>query len=234
MGNSTSAGTAKPTTSWAVNISPFLIPTALLLLLLGSALLFIPKGELHLWLCDHHTPALDAILPFYSDMVNWLPYAVVVLLLLYRAGWAVFVAGDILLTTLFVQPVKHLVHAPRPLTWFAENMPDVSLPLTEGVRMNYWLSFPSGHTTTFFMLFFALSLIAMTDNLRGKYVLSLFCFLFATVGAYSRIYLCQHFALDVFAGIIIAVICTLLLYFVYVPRVKNTRFWDWRIRFPKK
>lgn len=234
MGNSTSAGTAKPTTSWAVNISPFLIPTVLLLLLLGSALLFIPKGELHLWLCDHHTPAFDAFLPFYSDMVNWLPYTVVVLLLLYRAGWAVFVAGDILLTTLIVQPVKHLVHAPRPLTWFAENMPDVSLPLTEGVRMNYWLSFPSGHTTTFFMLFFALSLIAMTDNLRGKYVLSLFCFLFAAVGAYSRIYLCQHFALDVFAGIIIAVLCTLLLYFIYVPRVKSTRFWDWRIRFPKK
>ncbi len=179
-------------------------------------------------------PFLDAVLPFYSDMVNWLPYTVAVLLLLYRAGWSVFLAGDILLTTIVVQPIKHLVRAPRPLTWFAENMPDVALPLTDGVRMNYWLSFPSGHTTTFFMLFFTLSLIAMTDGWRGKYLWSVFFFLLAVVGAYSRIYLSQHFALDVFAGIWAAVLCTLLMYFVYVPKTINSRFWTWNLRKLKK
>ena len=234
MANSTSSGKARPTTSWGANVSPFLVPTLLLLLALGVALLCVPKGILHLCLCDHHMPFLDAVLPFYSDMVNWLPYTVAVLLLLYRAGWSVFLAGDMLLTTLVVQPIKHLVRAPRPLTWFAENMPDVALPLTDGVRMNYWLSFPSGHTTTFFMLFFTLSLIAMTDGWRGKYLWSVFFFLLAVVGAYSRIYLSQHFALDVFAGMWVAVLCTLLMYFVYVPKTINSRFWTWNLRKLKK
>ncbi len=229
MDNSTSSDKGKPTTSWVANSSPFLIPTLVLLIVLGAALVCVPKGALHLILCDHHTPFLDALLPLYSNLVNWLPYVVMVLLLFYRAGWAVFLAADILLTTAVVQPIKHILRAPRPLTWFAENMPDISLPLTEGVNMHHWLSFPSGHTTTFFLLFFTLSLIATTDNLRGKYTLSLLGFLFAAVGAYSRIYLCQHFAADVFAGILIAVICTGLLYAVYVPKTINTRFWQWHI-----
>lgn len=230
MDNSTSSVREKHTISWVAGSSPFLIPTIVLLLVLGAALVCVPKGTLHLMLCDHHTPFLDAVLPPYSDSVNWLPYAVMVLLLFYRAGWSVFLAADMLLTTAVVQPVKHLLRAPRPLTWFAGNMPDVSLPLTEGVRMHHWLSFPSGHTATFFLLFFTLSLIATTDNLRGKYILSACCFLLAAVGAYSRIYLCQHFAADVFAGILIAVVCTGLLYAVYVPRTINTRFWQWHIR----
>lgn len=234
MANSTSSDKARPTTSWVANVSPFLVPTLLLLIALGVALLCVPKGALHLCLCDRHTPFLDVVLPVYSNLVNWLPYTVLALLLLYRAGWSVFLAGDMLLTTIVVQPIKHLVHAPRPLTWFAENMPDVALPLTDGVRMHYWLSFPSGHTTTFFMLFFTLSLIAMTDNWRGKYLWSLLFFLLAAVGAYSRIYLSQHFAMDVFAGMWVAVLCTLLMYFVYVPKTINSRFWTWNLRKLKK
>ena len=138
---------------------PFLVPTLVLALVLGITLLILPKAELHLALCQPHTHFLDTIVPIFTDLVDWLPYLCVVLLLFYRAGWATFLASNLLLSTLIVQPTKHIVHAPRPLTWFAENMPDVSLPLVEGVRMNYWLSFPSGHTTTFFVLFFSLSII---------------------------------------------------------------------------
>lgn len=218
----------------AANIWPFLLPTFLLLIALCIALIAVPKGDLHWWLCSCHTPWLDAVMPAYSDLVNWLPYLTVVLLLFYKAGWATFLTADILLTTIVVQPIKHWVHAPRPVTWFAEMMPDTTLPLVDGVKMHYWLSFPSGHTATFFMLFFTLSLILTSRVCKKKYLLSFPLFLFAAIGAYSRIYLSQHFALDVFAGIIIAVLCTLFLYFIYVPRVKNTRFWDWRVRLSKK
>lgn len=234
MDTSTSSNKSISTVCWGKNVSPFLIPTCLLLLILGIAMLYVPKGELHLYLCDHHTPFLDAVIPFLSNMVNWLPAVTIVLLLFYRAGWAVFLAGDYLLTTCVVQPIKHLAHAPRPITWFAENMPDIALPLTEGVRIHSWNSFPSGHTTTFFMLFFTLSLIATTDNLRGKNSLSVLCFVLATAGAYTRIYLSQHFAMDVFAGIIVAVICTLVLYFTYTKKTINTRFWSWNLLKLKK
>ena len=212
------------------NILPFLIPTLILALSIALLLAIIPKGELHLLLCQPHTPFLDAVVPIFSDLVDWLPYLVVVLLLFYRAGWATFLASNLLLSTLIVQPIKHIVHAPRPLTWFAENMPDISLPLVEGVKMNLWLSFPSGHTTTFFVLFFSISIILCAENIRGKNILSLLCFLLATFGAYTRIYLSQHFALDVFAGILIASFTTILLYYFLVLKTKNTRFWEWNLQ----
>lgn len=212
---------------------PFLVPTIVLALVLGTTFLVVPKAELHLALCQPHTRFLDVVIPAFTNLVDWLPY-LVVLLLFYRAGWATFLASNLLLSTLFVQPIKHIVHAPRPLTWFAENMPDVSLPLVEGVRMNYWLSFPSGHTTTFFVLFFSFSIILYAENIKGKNILSFLCFLCASFGAYTRIYLSQHFALDIFAGILIAVCSTLVLYFFLVKRTQNTRFWVWRVQKLKK
>ena len=213
---------------------PFLVPTFVLALVLGITLLLTPKAELHLALCQPHTRFLDAFVPVFTDLVDWLPYLCVVLLLFYRAGWATFLASNLLLSTLIVQPIKHIMHAPRPLTWFAENMPDVSLPLVEGVRMNHWLSFPSGHTTTFFVLFFSLSIILCAENIKGKNILSFICFLCASFGAYTRIYLSQHFALDIFAGILIAVCSTLVLYFFLVKTTQNTHFWAWRVQKLKK
>ena len=225
------------TTNYKSNLKyllPFLVPTFVLALVLGITLLLTPKAELHLALCQPHTRFLDALVPVFTDLVDWLPYLCVVLLLFYRAGWATFLASNLLLSTLIVQPIKHIVHAPRPLTWFAENMPDVSLPLVEGVKMNHWLSFPSGHTTTFFVLFFTLSIILCAENIKGKNILSFLCFLCASFGAYTRIYLSQHFALDVFAGILIAIFSTLILYFFLVKRTQNTSFWAWRVQKLKK
>ena len=212
------------------HVLPFLVPTLVLALVLGIALLITPKAELHLALCQPHTTGLDTIVPIITNLVDWLPYLCVILLLFYRVGWATFLASNLLLSTVIVQPIKHIVHAPRPLTWFAENMPDVTLPLVEGVRMNHWLSFPSGHTTTFFVLFYSLSIILCAENVTGKMILSFLCFLCASFGAYTRIYLSQHFALDVFAGILIAVLSTLSLYFFLVKKTKDTQFWDWRVQ----
>ena len=212
------------------HVLPFLVPTIVLALVLGIALLIIPKAELHLALCQPHTTGLDTIVPIITNLVDWLPYLCVILLLFYRVGWATFLASNLLLSTVIVQPIKHIVCAPRPLTWFAENMPDISLPLVEGVRMNHWLSFPSGHTTTFFVLFYSLSIILCAENVKGKTILSLLCFLCASFGAYTRIYLSQHFALDIFAGILIAIFSTLLLYYFLVLKTQNTKFWDWRVQ----
>ncbi|MEE0918308.1 MAG: phosphatase PAP2 family protein [Bacteroidales bacterium] len=213
----------------AKHIFPFLVPTLVLALILAVVLLIVPKSELHLALCQPHTAFLDKVVPLFTNLVDWLPYLTVVLLLFYRIGWGIFLGSNLLLSTLIVQPIKHIVHAPRPITWFAENMPDVTLPLVEGVRMNHWLSFPSGHTTTFFVLFFTLSIILCAENIKGKNILSFFCFLCAIFGAYTRIYLSQHFALDIFGGILIATLSTLIIYFSFVKIAKNPRFWGKKV-----
>lgn len=68
-------------------------------------------------------------------------------------------------------------------------------------------SFPSGHTTSIFAL---MTLFALTYN-KSKLLLLVF-FIFALLVAYSRIYLSQHFLIDVFAGSLIG---TGTAYFVY-------------------
>ena len=68
------------------HVLPFLVPTLVLALVLGIALLITQKAELHLALCQPHTTGLDTIVPIITNLVDWLPYVVVVLLLFYRAG----------------------------------------------------------------------------------------------------------------------------------------------------
>ena len=58
-------------------------------------------------------------------------------------------------------------------------------------------------------------------------------FFLATLGAYSRIYLSQHFAADVFAGIIIGIGITALMYSVFA-RWMEQKWYNYRIWGSKK
>jgi membrane-associated phospholipid phosphatase len=198
------------------NNSVYLSLSLMLLVALGLALLYLPKAELHLLLCDRHTYARDIFYRYYTRVGEWLPYVLCLCLLLFgRVGEGVFASSAMILSALSTQLIKHIVNAPRPVTWFAANMPDVQLPLVEGVQMNLWYSFPSGHTTSFFALAFVASVL-ITKNLTGVAgLLQAILFLLAALGAYSRIYLSQHFAMDVFAGILVGTLITLLCYAVF-------------------
>lgn len=232
--------------------SIFLGLSLILIAVLGLALLYIPKGELHLLLCDHHTPARDIFFRYYTQVAEWFPYVLCVLLLLFsRIGNGVLASAGLAFSALTTQIFKHIVNAPRPLTWFAANMPEVQLPLVEGVKMNYWFSFPSGHTTSFFALFFAISIIAtqkilQRSGLTGNAgptakrshsilvcgLLQAVLFLLAALGGYSRIYLSQHFAADVLAGMCVGILITTLCYAV-LHRYDGQKWYNYRI-FAKK
>jgi len=208
---------------------------------LTIAMCVTDKASLHLALCDHHSAWADTVMPVLSDLANWLPYVIAIGLLIGRWRYGLFVTASLLLSTGLAQAIKHIVRAPRPFTWFAEHHPDISLPLTQGVRMNYWLSFPSGHTTTFFCLFFALcavytyhistSSMPLADNGNtGKKIspdinrkiysvaniaVQLLLFIAAAVCSYSRIYLNQHFAADVLGGMIVGVLSVAIVWAVF-------------------
>lgn len=182
------------------------------------------KGELHLLLCSHHTEAADTFFRYYTQVGEWVPYLIAVLLLFYRVQWGLMVVTGILLSGLMTQILKHIVDAPRPLTWFSTYMPDVTLPLVEGVKMSQYYSFPSGHTTSFFSLFLILCWVvgeamdkraAMPENRpRAAWCTALaqvVFFALALLGGYSRIYLSQHFLSDVVGGALVGVLITLLL-----------------------
>ena len=236
----------------------FLTLSLMLALSLGLALIYIPKGELHLLLCDRHTHARDIFYRYYTTLAEWLPYVICVALLLFaKIGHGLFTSTAMLLSTLLTQVCKHIVNAPRPVTWFTEHFPDIQLPLVDGVRMNLWYSFPSGHTTSFFAMTLAVcilltkSLSAKRSNSEAVYqhcglsalavyqhcgltaiAVQLLLFFAAALGAYSRIYLSQHFAMDVFAGLIVGVLSTLAAYAIFY-RFQDKKWYNYRL-FQKK
>ncbi len=205
----------------------------ILLIVLGLALLYIPKGELHLLLCDRHTPARDIFFRYYTHVAEWFPYVVCIAVLLFgRIGDGVFASSAMLLSALSTQVIKHIVNAPRPVIWFGNNMPEINLPLVEGVKMNLWFSFPSGHTTSFFALAFVVGILMSQKWPKYGGLIQVVLFVLATLGGYSRIYLSQHFSADVFAGVIVGVCITILCYVVF-DRYKDQKWFNYRL-FQKK
>lgn len=227
--------------------SIFIGLSLILLGVLGLALLYIPQGELHLLLCDRHTPARDIFYRYYTQVAEWFPYIVCVALLLFsRIGDGVFASAAMILSALTTQLFKNIINAPRPIKWFELNMPDVQLPLTPGVEVHSWFSFPSGHTTSFFALAFVLCVI-FTESHRSarsprsarslrsprtyrafSCLMQVGLFFLAALGGYSRIYLSQHFARDVFAGILVGVIVTAVCYDVF-SRYEDKKWYNYRL-----
>ena len=220
----------------------FLSLSALWIVGIGIALLVFPKAETHLWLNSAHTAWQDVLFRSFTAVGEWVPYVIVFLLLFYKAGWAAYLLGSVAVSGLVSQGLKHLLHTDRPVTWFAKHCPDVQLPLVDGVEVHRYLSCPSGHTTTFFAMFLVLSVIA-TDyiSLRAaangrkqrtektqNCLVQAVCFMLAATGAYSRIYLNQHFLEDIFGGTILGLSVTALLY-TAVPPLSRTPFWNWNL-----
>lgn len=218
----------------------FIVLSLILLGVLGLALLYIPQGELHLLLCDRHTPARDIFYMYYTQVAEWFPYVVCVILLLFsRIGDGVFASAAMILSALTTQLFKNIINAPRPIKWFELNMPDVQLPLTPGVEVHSWFSFPSGHTTSFFALAFVLCIIfnrtsmAHRASMAHNYLFQAALFFLAGLGGYSRIYLSQHFARDVFAGILVGVIVTAVCYAVFSSK-EHKKWYNYRLLSLKK
>ncbi len=227
--------------------SVFIGLSLLLIIALGLAVALIPRGELHLLLCDRHTHARDIFYRYYTHIAEWLPYVLCVLIFIFgRAGHAALAVSCIACSELTTQIIKHIVQAPRPLLWFSENLPGTHLPLVEGVKMNYMLSFPSGHTTSFFALFFALAMVVTeiyedrkAQNTQSTWrtlvfviLIPLTLFILALLGGYSRIYLSQHFAQDVLGGVSVGLVISVLCYTIF-SRFKGKKWYNYHF-FEKK
>ena len=214
---------------WFINAIPFVALSLVLLAVLGWWLLTWDKAELHLWMNSCHNAAGDFFFRYYTYVGEWVPYVVVFGLLFYKAGWATFLLTDVVVSGLIAQRLKYVFDTDRPYKFFEKFYPDVQLPFVDGVTLSKWYSCPSGHTTTFFAMFFVLALMACDKKDRRAWPWSALFFLMAVLGAYSRIYLSQHFAEDIFAGVILGVVTTLLLLFA-VPKLEKTAFWNWNFK----
>lgn len=157
-----------------------------------------------------NTAWLDPIMVFVSAMETWYAVAVlVVLFLIYRlgkiGGWAsLFMLLTVGFNVGLNNLVKYIIMRPRPIN--TDGLSELVRAL-EGYDASY--SFYSGHTTNSFCLA-VFSLLVV----RNRYY-SMVIMLWATVVAYSRIYVGKHYPLDLIVGFFVGIFVGYVGYLIF-------------------
>lgn len=200
------------------------IAYVILLVVVASLLYTYPKLELHLLLNSYHTRLQDMFFTYYSMIAEGPIYALGLLPLFWKQlRLTLFFGISELSGGAILQVLKHLFSMPRPASAF-ENCPDMVLPVVEGISMHHSNSFPSGHASTFFVFFTCLALfLTFRRQANAKQAKPRTFVLFnatlllllslAALGAYSRVYLSQHFLSDVCVGSIIGFVTPCLVFY---------------------
>ena len=194
----------------------------LLMSMLGLQYVY-PKLELHLLLNSYHTRLQDVFFTYYSMLAEGPLYALALIPVFWKKVRMILFFGLCELSGgAVLQILKHLISMPRPSSVF-ENYPDIALPVVEGVSLHSGNSFPSGHASTFFIfctccaLYLAYRYKREVVHKRSKKVLFGFSLLIllvlAALGAYSRVYLSQHFLSDVCMGSVIGFVTPCLMFY---------------------
>ena len=185
----------------------FLFPY-LIFLLIGAILIVInSKADTHLEFNSYHSSFFDIFFRYVTNLGDGVTAVlIVIILLVVKFRYAVIVGLANIISTGITQTLKHTLFSDvvRPKKFF-EGIHD--LYFVPGVDNYLYNSFPSGHSTCAFSLYFSLALII--ENKRYKLLLFVLAFL---VG-YSRIYLSQHFLEDVYAGSIIGVVTSFIVFY---------------------
>jgi len=182
----------------------FFIPYLGFVLTLVVLIVCNEKADLHIWITSLNCLVGDVFFRFYTFVGDWVPYVVIAGLLFYNYRMALFVLVSQLASGLVSIIIKQTWNEPRPVLYFKEHFPLIQLHQVAGEHLHSAHSFPSGHTITAFAFFLALSFYTKRPSLHFLY------FMLALLVGYSRIYLSQHFALDVLVGSLVGVSVTLL------------------------
>lgn len=169
------------------------------------------KGMSVLWFNEQRTVFFDYFFMWATKLGEPIIIVIVSGILMY-SNWrkGVLLAGSLVLNTIIVQLLKRQVFSGhmRPIYYLKDQ-----LSLIEGLDVHSNFSFPSGHTTGGFTLFFMLVLLIKNQTAKIS-----FMFLGVLV-AISRVYLSQHFLEDVFAASVLASF-TCLIYYISFSKSK--------------
>lgn len=193
-------------------IKSTLSPTVFLFLIfplaLSIATYIYGNDTLFLYINQHFYSSLgDACMPWVTRLGEWIVIIPLILgLSIYNYRTSLSIILSALLTALIVQSLKEFVFNQeiRPASFFAN---DVSvMHVVPDTDLHSYYSFPSGHTAAAFT--WCLS-VALYYHNRG---LQMLLFLLACVTGWSRIYLAQHFPMDVWAGAFIGIFSAIMIH----------------------
>jgi membrane-associated phospholipid phosphatase len=172
--------------------------TGLLLVLFTAVVMLLIDGKAASFvsLNKYHPFILNVFFINYTFMGDGIFALCLVALLLYfkKRQQALAMLYAFLISGIAVQIIKNLVSAPRPKLFFEAGQ---YLHFIDGVSMANNSSFPSGHTATAFGIATVLVLILKNKTWQPHILIA------AVLAGYSRIYLAQHFLLDVMIGAVI-------------------------------
>ncbi len=174
------------------------------------------KVDLHLTFNSFHSPFFDTFfyyVTYLGDGVMALLTVIILMTIKYRYALIAGLAN--IISAIITQALKLTVYSDmvRPKKFF-EGVHDIYL--VSGVDNHLYNSFPSGHSTCAFALYFSIALFVENRVLKA------FLFFVALLSGYSRIYLSQHFFEDVYAGSLIGLSITFVtFYFIQ----KNSKDW---------
>jgi membrane-associated phospholipid phosphatase len=196
----------------------------LIVLVLGAV--SIDKGQCVLWINGHNAPILDGFFKSFTNLGDgliFLPFITILLFVQFRyALMAVtLMVGNALLVSLFKRVLFYGLERPR--TYLGEKF----IHLVPGVEVHGINSFPSGHTATAFSVALFIGFLSGNNFVR---VLALFT---AALVAYSRMYLAQHFLIDVAGGAFIGTFTTYILWHVF-DNIDNPKWMTLKLRLPRQ
>ncbi|MEO9869304.1 phosphatase PAP2 family protein [Ekhidna sp.] len=174
-------------------------------------------GNFVLWLNELHNPIWDFFFKYWTHSGGAPFFIVITIYLLIRkkrfAHILSLVGISVGLISVFFKQIL-FADVMRPSKYF-EGQATI-FPI-DGVDLLEYHSFPSGHSMTAFAL--ATFLVLMLQN--NKY--SIVILILATLTALSRVYLGQHFLLDVVAGSLIGTIIATIYYMSFEKYLNNER-----------
>jgi membrane-associated phospholipid phosphatase len=182
------------------NNFPFVVPFIILWVMLAFVLLVNSKSDIHLFTNQFHSSFFDVFFSLITFLGDGLTAAIVAIFFLFISFRKGLILGlSALLAGVFSQFLKRVVFSGtvRPKVFF-EGVSE--LYFVPHVEVHGFFSFPSGHATTAFCLFFILA--SFVQNRILKFI----CLLLALITAYSRIYLSQHFLVDVYFGALLGLL----------------------------
>jgi len=186
------------------------------------------KYDIHLTINRLNNLFLDGFFKVVTEFGAFpLIAAILVASLFFRFRIALTIAASSLIAVVLTQVGKRLIwpESPRPKVLFGDLD---AFHVVDGVHLHSSHSFPSGHTSGAFALFIVLILYAKSPWLK------LFFLVAAMLVAYSRMYLSQHFLVDVTAGSFIGVVSALLAYWwLNAQALRGNRGLDRKLTFTR-
>lgn len=179
--------------------------------------LSVEHGDEVLYLNSLHTPFLDQVFKystFLGDGVFLAVIAVIFMIVRLRFGLILALIGVVQAMVSGLMKRVIFGKVPRPKKYF-EDLTDIHF--VEGVKLNSWYSFPSGHTMT------AFSIAVFLMFYFKKSVWSLALLVLACLAGVSRIYLFQHFLIDVLVGSAIGVMLSVVFYRVFREYLEGSK-----------